>query len=277
MSDGVRIPRRPPGWIAPGPPPAGARGSPDLAPRPDEDLCLLSGDWRIFQKRRGHRWSLDDLVTAWVACDGPAPRRALDLGCGIGSVLMMVAWRFPDAQLVGVEAQEESARMARRSLAYNGADARTTVRDGDLRDAALVPEHFDLVTGTPPYFAEGEGALPVHAQSLACRFETRGGAADYCAAAARTLAPNGRFVMCAAALEEDRVREGARSAGLTVLSHLHVIPRDGKEELVHVFTMEIGEPSWPDRATHIVVRDRTGAWTEEFRGVRRAMGMPDRP
>jgi tRNA1(Val) A37 N6-methylase TrmN6 len=260
--------------------PLGPQGRAELEPREDEDLSLLSGDWRIFQKRRGHRWSLDDLVTAWVACGSvtSAPTRALDLGCGIGSVLMMVAWRFPDARLVGVEAQELSAFMARRSLAYNGADGRVEVRHGDLRDAARVAETFDLVTGTPPYFAAGEGVEPTHAQSASCRFEHRGGVEEYCEAAARALGgPDARFVMCAAALEEVRVRAGARAAGLAVLARLHVVPREGKAPLVHVFTMARGDAAWPSEPAQLVVRDARGAWTPEFAEVRRAMGMPHTP
>src|SRR5262245_12293001 len=120
----VRPARRPPDWKCAGPLPAtGAWSRPDLQPRADEDLCHLSGDWRILQRIDGKRWSLDDLVTAWLAADelrDTPPRRAADLGCGIGSVLMMIAWRFPSARVVGVEAQEVSVGLARRSLAWNG-------------------------------------------------------------------------------------------------------------------------------------------------------------
>ena len=59
----VRPARRPPGWAAPGPRPGRERV--ELGPRPGEDLCFLAGDWRILQRLGGHRWSLDDLVTAW--------------------------------------------------------------------------------------------------------------------------------------------------------------------------------------------------------------------
>ena len=78
----------------------------------------------------------------------------LDIGCGIGSVLMMTAWKHPAATCVGVEAQSLSWAMACRSIRYNGASARVEARHGDLRDASVVPEgaSFDLVTGTPPYF-----------------------------------------------------------------------------------------------------------------------------
>lgn len=148
-------------WVVPGP---SARGEASgEAPEQGEELCWLTGHWRIFQRVGGHRWSTDDLVTAWwarkswVECrgvDAPAPSRCLDLGCGIGSVLMMVAWQYPAARCTGIEAQRTSAAMARRSLRYNGADGRCVVHDGDIRDAAVLPDgtpRFDLVTGTPPH------------------------------------------------------------------------------------------------------------------------------
>jgi len=63
----IRTARRPLGWLPPGPAPVIPRDRDDVWPGPDEDLCYLAGDWRILQRLRGHRWSLDDLVTAWFA------------------------------------------------------------------------------------------------------------------------------------------------------------------------------------------------------------------
>jgi tRNA1(Val) A37 N6-methylase TrmN6 len=255
-----------------------------LLPGEGEDHCLLSGDWRILQQTRGHRWSLDDLVTAWVAAEARAanpPARALDVGCGIGSVLMMIAWRFPTARCTGVEAQEISLGMARRSLAWNGADDRCEVKLGDLRDASVLgsrEEHarFDLVTGTPPYFPPGEGVESEKVQCAPCRFEHRGGVEDYCAAGARWLAEGGTFVMCSASGEAERVIAGARAAGLVIRAWLDVIPRERKRPLVSVFTMD-RSPGGPELArAELVVRNAKGEWTPEFAEVRRAMGMPSR-
>ena len=102
----IRTARRPPGWVAPGPRPCGDQGRPELQPADDEDLCFLTGDWRLFQKQQGHRWSLDDLVTAAIASEAvpPGVRTMLDLGCGLGSVLLMLAWRCPEAAVTGIEA-----------------------------------------------------------------------------------------------------------------------------------------------------------------------------
>jgi tRNA1(Val) A37 N6-methylase TrmN6 len=161
-----------------------------MDPGPDEDLCYLAGDWRIFQRVDGHRWSLDDLVTAWFAAQQApiAPRRFLDLGCGIGAVLMLLAWRFPDAAGLGIEAQALSVDLARRSLAWNGAGDRCRVVHGDLRDPAVVPAGaiFDLVTGTPPYLLPAAATPSTRVQRGPCHIAYRGGVEDYCLAAARS-------------------------------------------------------------------------------------------
>lgn len=52
----------------------------------DVTLDTLAGDWRIFQHRTGHRFSADDLLTAWAAVRAkPEARRLLDLGAGLGT------------------------------------------------------------------------------------------------------------------------------------------------------------------------------------------------
>ncbi len=277
----VRSARRPPGWIAPGPAPAGPRGDPDLEPAADEDLCYLSGDWRLFQKLRGHRWSLDDLITAWVATrdrDPHAPLRVLDLGCGLGSVLLMVAWRLPAADVSGVEAQADRAAMGARSIAYNGAGARCRIVVGDLRDGAAVlgETRFDLITGTPPYFPRGTGTESAKPHAAPCRFELRGGVEDYLATAAARLAPGGTVVVCSSTLERDRVAAGAGAAALAIREHWEIVPRDGKPALIAVdrLTGDATTPTTPTTPHTLTVRDRAGVWTPAFRAVRDALGMP---
>jgi tRNA1(Val) A37 N6-methylase TrmN6 len=227
-------------------------GREDLSPGPNEVLSFLSGDWRIFQRKDGHRWSLDDFMTALVAVqegrahDARADAReeqyvqnACDLGCGIGSVLMFVAWAFPSARCVGVEAQDVSIALARRSLVYNGADDRCELRHGDLRDASLLPEAraFDLVTGTPPYIPLGHGTTSEKTQREACCFETRGGIEDYAHAAARLLAPNGAFVACSGAFPQDRALLAGRAAGLQCTRRVTVYGKEGKPPLFVVTVM----------------------------------------
>src|SRR5438045_5759764 len=148
------------GWRRPGPVPPGG-----VEPEEGETLDYICGDFRIFQYANGHRYSTDDVLTAWYAtlC-APRVARAADLGSGIGSVALIVAWRLPGARLFTVEAQAISSLLARKTMRYNGIDDRVTIYDGDLRDASILSADapFDLVTGSPPYFPPGTAEHPEH-------------------------------------------------------------------------------------------------------------------
>ena len=276
----LRGARRPAGWLPAGPPPQTPEDPGDLWPGSGEDLCWLAGNWRILQRLDGHRTSLDDLVTAQVAaslCAHPAPARWLDLGTGIGSVALFLAWRFPQARGLGVEVQGISAAMARRSLAWNGAADRVAIRDGDFRDPALLAGQgpFDLVTGTPPYFPPGTGSQSAGTQRASCRFEHHGGVEAYCEAAARVLAPGASFVACEAWIQRERVEPAGCAAGLALSYWREVIPREGKTPLFVVFAMTaVAAAGAPVRPLPLVVRDQQGRRTPEFAAVREAMGMP---
>lgn len=274
---------RPEGWCAPGPQPAGSQGDPSLVARDDEDLSFLCGDFRIFQKKRGHRWSLDDAVTAMIALEvarssATSPTHYLDLGCGIGSVLTMVSWGLPDARSVGIEAQDVSFEMASRSIRFNGIDSRTQLVFGDLRDTHEVVAKtapFDLITGTPPYLPLGEGIVSDKPQRGPCCFETRGGIGEYAEAAKRWLAPTGHFVVCAGARPVGRAEAALRDSGLHIERIVDVIPRDGKDTLLHVFVCV-----WPAAASaeprreRFLVRDKQGTLTGDSRKLREVLGMP---
>lgn len=290
--DAFRPARRPVGWRPPGPPPRGSREDALAALGAGEDACHLLGDWRIFQKVGGHRWSLDDLVTAWLAVDmlarGALPRpptRVLDLGTGIGSVLLMLAWHLPEAALLGVEAQPVSADLARRSIAWNGVGDRVRVREEDLRHVDLGDDQgrYELVTGTPPYFPPGAGTESEAVQKGPCRFEHRGGVEDYCAAARRAVAGDGLVVLCHAAKDGDRLVTAARAAGLDAVREVRVAGRVGKPALVVVAAFRPRAPGAapplgdPGAAEALAVRGADGQWTEGFRALRARMGMPDRP
>jgi tRNA1Val (adenine37-N6)-methyltransferase len=277
----VRPARRPADWVAPGPRPK-TPDRQDIWPNEGEDLCYLAGDFRILQRVDGHRWSADDLVTAWYAAEAVAsapPRRVVDLGCGIGTVLLFVAWYFPSASVSGVEAQEISAGLARRSLVWNGVDDRCAVHLGDLRDPTLA-ERFggvDLVTGTPPYMPVGTGVESSRVQCGPCRFEWRGGVEEYALSASRLLAPGAPFVGCCAARQRSRVTEGAARAGLVIERWRDVVPRDGKEALFSVYVMRkpiSGADQLVRDEPPLVLRDKDGRFTNAFNEVRRAMGMP---
>lgn len=206
----------------------------------------LTARVRVFQRRRGHRYSFDDVVTAWVAARAaPEAQRYLDLGCGLGSVLLMVADRLAPRCAVGIEAQTESFALARRNVDRSWLRERVSVLHGDLRDdSTLARAHelepvFDLITGTPPYKLPGTATPSPDPQRAHARIELRGGVEDYLATAGKMLAPGGTCVVCMESAGASRVAAGAYAAGLEICERLDVIPiASGKGRLFSVFTLQ---------------------------------------
>lgn len=244
----------------------------------------LAGGWRILQRRRGHRYALDDVATAWEAvCERPDASRTLDLGCGIGSVLLMVAYKLPAARAVGVEALEQSLALARRNVERTGQPHRIRLVAGDMRDEAVLADAlrdgpFDLVTGTPPYVPPSQGTPSPDPQRAHARMELRGGVEDYLRAAARALAEGGRLVVCADARRPDRVLDAAPEVGLRPLRARDVVPRAGRKgPLFTVWTLARAADvpaREPERAPTLVARDEAGARTPDAHALRRFFGLP---
>lgn len=242
----------------------------------------LTADYRVWQRRRGHRYSLDDVLTAFEAV-GAAPDagRVLDLGTGIGSVLLAVAWKRPRAALVGVEAQQESLALARRNVERNGVAGRVTLLHGDLRDgtvlARLPPGAFDLITGTPPYFPPGTATPSPDAQRAHARHELRGGIEDYVRAAGKWLTPGGRAVVCGDARRPERVVDALPGAGLVALRRRDVVPRAGaKGALFSVWVLARAEEAGaaaPAVAEPFVAREADGRRTRAYLDLRAAFGF----
>lgn len=270
------------GWTKPGPVPPGVR-QPHLEVAEGETLDAISGYFRLYQLRRGHRFSTDDLLTAWYGTSwAPSAQTVLDLGSGIGSVAMIAAWRLPGAQFTTIEAQPESVALAKKSAQFNGLSERFTIREGDFRDAShlALEERFDLVLGSPPYFPSGSGLPGDHPQKVACRFELRGSIIDYCLVASRHLAPGGLFACVFPTEQLKRFQLAAQSATLSIIHQRPVVLREGEPPLLTLFALVRAEDlppafryqTWQEPA--LIIRTREGRVHPEYSAIKLSVGFP---
>jgi tRNA1Val (adenine37-N6)-methyltransferase len=245
-----------------------------------ETLDYLCGWFRIFQYERGHRYSTDDVLTAWYATQwAPRVARAADLGSGIGSVALIAAWRLPGAHFCTVEAQAMSARLARKSIRYNGLESRFTVYEGDLRSSVLADEEpFDLVTGSPPYWPSSAATGAVHPQAVPARLEIRGSVADYAAAAARILATGGMFVFVFPFIQLARAEEALAANGLLLLRRRDVVFKEGEPPMISLFAAMRAADLPPRREAWIepplIIRTKNGSVHPEYAAIRISFGFP---
>ncbi len=270
------------GWTKPGPLPA---DDPDVGLEPNERIDALCGHFRIWQLKDGHRFSTDDVLTAWYGTSWAASvGNVLDLGSGIGSVAMTAAWRLPGARFTTVEAQDISIALARKSVRYNGLEDRFDLRLGDFRDEGVLSpdERFDLVLGSPPYFPLGTGVEGDHPQKVACRFEVRGDISHYCETAAKHLAPGGWFA-CVFPIDPDaqkqRVFDAARAADLTVVRWRPVALK-GPRPYLGLFAMQRSQDlpeEYRDQTFEepvLTVRREDGTLDPEYAAVKMSFGFP---
>jgi tRNA1Val (adenine37-N6)-methyltransferase len=196
----------------------------------------------------------------------------LDLGTGLGSVLLHLAHHFPLAQLVGIEAQAQSFELLRRNVKRNQLHDRVHIVHGDLRADLnqLDPsDQFDLITGTPPYFPVGTALDAADPQRMMARIETRGGVEAYIDAARSRLAPRGALVICGAAEAHSRV-ERARG-DLHLARTTAIVARAGRPPLFCIWELR-----WEPIVTatmQLVIRDEHGELTSDALTLRAFSGF----
>ena len=250
--------------------------SPSLEPSEEESLDVLTPDWKIFQLKKGHRFSTDDLMTAWLAWrHRPEGKRLLDLGCGLGTVGLLTLHKMsPDATLTGVEVQEVSVRLAERTVLFNRLSERVTLFHSDLRENGWVPEGqtYDIITGSPPYFPLGTAVVSPHPQRAGARMELRGHVGDYVQRAAQLLSDDGIFSLCHVA-GDPRGLEAIHASGLRCVSKLDVVFREGKKPTISLYACAREGDSCEEGV--FTIRDAAGEFTEEYLAMRMEMGMPE--
>lgn len=234
----------------------------------------LTPDWSFYQRRGGHRTSTDDLITAWFAAQhAPEASSHLDLGCGIGSVLLMTHYLVRPAFSVGVEAQEQSATMALRSVRELPERRDITIVRSDFREFRDERGPYELITGSPPYFPPGTGVPSPDPQRHACRFELRGGIEDYCSCAAPLLQPGGAFVVVFPSAQHDRLCAAAAAAGLHEHARLDTWMREDDElPFLSVHLLRREPPGAPALTQRLTVRDAEGRGTAAYRSLRASFG-----
>lgn len=245
----------------------------------DETLDFISGHFKIFQYAKGHRYSTDDVLTAWYGTQwAPRVERAADLGSGIGSVAIVAAWRLTGARFWTVEAQETSVRLARKSIRYNGLEDRFTIIHGDLRTEDILQGTFDLVTGSPPYFPPGTAVEAEHPQAIPARIEIRGDIRDYAKAAKRILAPGGLFAFVFPYARRDDAQRAVEDNGMVLLRRRDVIFKEGEPPLIALFAAGNAEDFAGTQRTviepELTVRRSDGKIDREYAAVRISIGFP---
>lgn len=121
-----------------------------------DDLQLSS--YEIIQDPKRFCFGVDAvLLTDFVKVK--QGERVLDLGTGTGVIPILLEAKTKGTHFTGLEIQEESADMARRSVAHNHLQEKVDIVTGDIKEAAEIfkSASFDVITTNPPYMLDQHG------------------------------------------------------------------------------------------------------------------------
>ena len=78
--------------------------------------------------------------------------KVLDIGTGTGILPILLAAKNVGGSYTGLEIQEESADMARRSVRHNKLEDQIEIVTGDIKEAGELFDNasFDVITTNPP-------------------------------------------------------------------------------------------------------------------------------
>ena len=149
---------------------------------------LLDGRVRVAQPADGYRVAVDAVLLA--AAVAPSPGAAvLDLGCGVGSVGLCLAWRRPDLKITGLDREPVFVAAARGNAEANGFGERLEIVEGDVLNP--LPQKFDQVMMNPPYLKAGTATVSAHPLKAAATAEGAATLADWVSSARDVLKPGG--------------------------------------------------------------------------------------
>ena len=123
--------------------------------------------------------------------------KVLDMGTGTGIIPILLEAKTEGEHFTGLEIQEESADMARRSVAYNRLEDRVDIVTGDIKEAsALFPlASFDVITSNPPYMTASHGIKNPEEPKAIARHEVLCTLEELVRETSRLLRPGGRFYL----------------------------------------------------------------------------------
>ena len=121
----------------------------------------------------------------------------LDIGTGTGIIPILLQAKTEGRHYTGLEIQEASADMARRSVAMNGLEDQIDIITGDIKEAGTIfsAASFDVITTNPPYMIGNHGLKSQDEPKAIARHEICCTLKDVVREGSRLLKPGGRFYM----------------------------------------------------------------------------------
>lgn len=233
-----------------------------------ERLDDLQNGYFIIQNTQGFCYGIDAVLLSGFAKVKPG-ENALDLGTGTGIIPILLKAKTQGEHFTGLEIQEQSAKMARRSVAYNHLEDSVTIETGDIKEASALfgKASFSVVTCNPPYMTGNHGLTNPHLPKAIARHEVLCTLDDVIRESAQVLKPKGRFYMVHRPFRLAEIMGTMMKYNLEPKRMQLVYPFVDKEPNMVLIEGLLGGKSRITVEKPLIVYEKPGVYTKEIREI----------
>lgn len=152
--------------------------------------------YRIIQNKDKFCFGIDAVLLSDFANAKPG-ERVLDIGTGTGIIPILMEAKTLGEHFTGLDIQEESVEMAKRSVVMNGLSSKIDMVCGDVKEAVDIfgAASFQVITTNPPYMTGNHGIVNPNEPKAIARHELCCNLEDILTASGKLLKERGRFYM----------------------------------------------------------------------------------
>lgn len=152
---------------------------------------------KIIQNKDGFCFGIDSVLLSDFAKNIKNGAKVLDLGTGTGIISILLCGKTDLSNIIGVEIQEEVAKMANRSSLLNKLENKFKVINEDIINLKNIFEKqsFDVVVTNPPYKKKDTGIKNENKKKIISRHEITATLEDFINVSSDLLKDKGEFYM----------------------------------------------------------------------------------
>ena len=213
----------------------------------------------LIQSEKGLKMNTDSMLLGAFA-NASLAKTAADFGCGTGVLSLMLAQRFPNLQILGIELDAGDASVAAENFEKSRWSERLTVVRGNVFEFQF-PEKVDLVICNPPYFVNSMKAQTVDSIRVKHTFHKElqlffHKAFDACN-------KNGSAWFILPYQEDVWSRDQFSSIGWFIKKSIHVYPKPDSTCIRVIF--ELSKKEVMEEKSLFVIRNEDNSYSSQYR------------
>lgn len=152
---------------------------------------------KIIQNEEGFCFGIDSVLLSDFAKNIKKDSIVLDLGTGTGIIPILLCGKTNLKKVIGVEIQEEVAKMAEKSIKLNNLEDKFEIINENILSLNNIYEKqvFDVIVTNPPYKKKETGVINENEKKLISRHEITAVLEDFIKVSKDLLKDKGEFYM----------------------------------------------------------------------------------